>query len=175
MKDIDQVLTAPRRPRNGFAQWHVSCAPLCRDGARSNAPPDFPMNNSRFPSMRIAALIAFLMIAGTLSIAPMDRSILDSRLWHRSETRATGALPDFVSIARRFDPSLVHIATVSRAVAAGAAPSPAGLGSGVILRADGYVITNDHVISNAEKIFVRLADRRELPARVVSRDERSDL
>jgi len=49
------------------------------------------------------------------------------------------------------------------------------LGSGFIISADGYVLTNFHVIKDAEEILVRLNDRRELLAKVVGSDERSDL
>ena len=133
------------------------------------------MTNSYFSAMRVAALITFLVIGVGLSITGFDRPSSEFSLRHRSAPRITGALPDFVTIARRFDPSLVHISTVNGAVSAGADNAPPGLGSGVILRSDGYMVTNDHVVKNAEKIFVRLADRRQLPARLVSRDERSDL
>jgi Do/DeqQ family serine protease len=49
------------------------------------------------------------------------------------------------------------------------------LGSGVIARADGIILTNNHVIQNAQEIKVALPDRREFPARVVLADERTDL
>jgi len=49
------------------------------------------------------------------------------------------------------------------------------LGSGVIVRANGLVMTNNHVIRDADEITVVLADRREFPAEVVFRDERTDL
>ena len=49
------------------------------------------------------------------------------------------------------------------------------LGSGVIVRDKGIVITNHHVIGNAEEIRVVMADRREFDAEVLLRDERTDL
>ncbi|GAB6051377.1 Do family serine endopeptidase [Magnetospira thiophila] len=49
------------------------------------------------------------------------------------------------------------------------------LGSGVILRADGIVVTNNHVIEGADEITVVLADRREFEADLLGTDERSDL
>lgn len=49
------------------------------------------------------------------------------------------------------------------------------LGSGVIVRPDGYIVTNHHVIANADEVTVALSDRREFDASVVLTDERTDL
>jgi serine protease Do len=49
------------------------------------------------------------------------------------------------------------------------------LGSGFIISPDGYILTNYHVVNNADEIIVRLNDRRELPAKVVGSDKRSDV
>ncbi|CAA7620403.1 DegQ family serine endoprotease [Magnetospirillum sp. SS-4] len=49
------------------------------------------------------------------------------------------------------------------------------LGSGVLLRSDGTVVTNHHVIKDADEVTVVLSDRREFEARVVGSDERTDL
>ncbi len=49
------------------------------------------------------------------------------------------------------------------------------IGSGVIVRSDGIVVTNNHVIENMQQIRVTLNDRREFPARVVLADPRSDI
>jgi serine protease Do len=48
-------------------------------------------------------------------------------------------------------------------------------GSGFIIREDGYVVTNAHVIGDAERIQIRLTDGRRFDARVVGQDERVDL
>ena len=50
-----------------------------------------------------------------------------------------------------------------------------GLGSGVIASADGYVLTNNHVVEGAQKVEVELQDRRRLEARIVGTDAASDL
>ena len=49
------------------------------------------------------------------------------------------------------------------------------LGSGFIISKDVYVVTNYHVIRDADEIIVRLSDRRELSAKVVGKDKRSDI
>ncbi len=50
-----------------------------------------------------------------------------------------------------------------------------GNGSGVVIDEEGHILTNNHVVLNAEKITVTLDDGRQIPARVVGRDQFSDL
>lgn len=49
------------------------------------------------------------------------------------------------------------------------------LGSGFIISADGYILTNAHVVDRAEKITVRLNDKREYKAKVIGADKRTDV
>ncbi|MEW5903117.1 MAG: DegQ family serine endoprotease [Pseudomonadota bacterium] len=49
------------------------------------------------------------------------------------------------------------------------------LGSGFIISADGYILTNAHVVDHADKITVRLTDKREFKARIVGADKRTDV
>jgi serine protease Do len=49
------------------------------------------------------------------------------------------------------------------------------LGSGFVLSSDGYILTNYHVIKDADEIIVRFSDRNELEATVLGSDERSDV
>ena len=51
----------------------------------------------------------------------------------------------------------------------------ASSGSGFVIARDGYIITNYHVVKDSEEIIVRLFDRRELAAKLVGSDERSDI
>ncbi len=50
-----------------------------------------------------------------------------------------------------------------------------GLGSGVIVSSDGYILTNNHVAGHADEIHVRLLDKREFTAKVVGKDAKTDL
>jgi serine protease Do len=49
------------------------------------------------------------------------------------------------------------------------------LGSGFIISADGYIMTNAHVVDHADKITVRLTDKREFSAKVIGADKRTDV
>ncbi len=111
-------------------------------------------------------------------------------------------LPDFTELVERVGPSVVNIRTVERAHGAAQAIDPAmeeffrrfgiplpggpranpgdepqqrGVGSGFILSADGYVMTNAHVIDGADEVLVTLPDKREFKARVVGLDKRTDI
>lgn len=49
------------------------------------------------------------------------------------------------------------------------------LGSGFIISKDGYILTNYHVVKDADEIIVKLSDRRQFPAKVIGEDELSDI
>lgn len=107
---------------------------------------------------------------------------------------STGAV-DFVQAAAAVSPAVVHIKTTFSSQASGDGGSPmdmmeeffgggrnrrsriprAASGSGVILTPDGYIVTNNHVVENAEKIQVILSDRRKVEAKVIGRDANTDL
>jgi serine protease Do len=52
---------------------------------------------------------------------------------------------------------------------------PRGVGSGFILTADGYVLTNSHVVEGASEIYVTLTDKREFKGKVIGSDDRTDV
>ena len=54
-------------------------------------------------------------------------------------------------------------------------PDRTGAGSGFIYASDGYILTNHHVIADADEIIVRMADRREFEAELIGSDESSDI
>jgi serine protease Do len=63
----------------------------------------------------------------------------------------------------RYQPSPEHV------------PPGHGIGSGFIISADGYVLTNAHVVADASEVTVKLTDRREFAAKVIGVDKRSDV
>lgn len=87
----------------------------------------------------------------------------------------------FAPVVRTAAPAVVNIA--ARGVQQGRDPfwgiptarQTGSIGSGVIVRPDGIVITNAHVVKDMREIRVTLQDRREFPARVLLADERSDI
>jgi serine protease Do len=54
-------------------------------------------------------------------------------------------------------------------------PMRRGVGSGFVLSADGYVMTNAHVVQGADEVIVTLTDKRELKAKIIGADARSDV
>jgi serine protease Do len=52
---------------------------------------------------------------------------------------------------------------------------PRGVGSGFILTQDGYIMTNAHVVEGADEVMVTLTDRRELKAKIIGADRRTDV
>lgn len=105
---------------------------------------------------------------------------------------STGSV-DFVEAAAAVSPGVVHIKTTFKGVNSDDSPMDmmeeffggggsrrsraprAASGSGVILTPDGYIVTNNHVVENSDKIEVILSDRRKVVAKVVGRDPNTDL
>jgi serine protease Do len=113
------------------------------------------------------------------------------------------SLPDFTELVERVGPAVVNIRTLERGRLASAEVDPnmeeffrrfgiplpgqrrgprgddepmqRGVGSGFILSADGYIMTNTHVVDGADEVIVTLTDKRELKARIVGSDRRTDV
>ena len=88
--------------------------------------------------------------------------------------------PDFTALAREAGAAVVRVLGSARPVlpdlplADGLAREPQ-MGSGFVIDAAGYILTNAHLVSAAQEVAVRLADRRELDARLVGYDPASDI
>ncbi len=79
-----------------------------------------------------------------------------------------------IGVAKKVKPSVVNIQTEQKAPGAKKNQSVDGVGSGIIVRKDGYIITNEHVIKNAKKIIVNLKGDKE-KARVIGSDKATDI
>ena len=94
----------------------------------------------------------------------------------------------FAPLVKRVSPAVVNIYTTTTARVQRRLPFPFpgvpqqggervqnSLGSGVLVGADGLIVTNAHVVKGADEIRVVLADRREYEAKLITQDERYDL
>ena len=112
-----------------------------------------------------------------------------------------GALPNFAALVEAFGPAVVNVSTVAGARTVrgaqpeispddplydffrgfgfgdrgGRQPPARGEGSGFAISADGYILTNAHVVADAREVTVRMTDRREYRAKVVGIDARTDV
>jgi serine protease Do len=75
----------------------------------------------------------------------------------------------------RVYPALVRIDVVTESGGSGRMQKVRGTGSGAIISADGYIVTNHHVAGRGSRITIRMSDREELPATLVGTDPLSDL
>jgi serine protease Do len=112
-----------------------------------------------------------------------------------SSPAAAGTLPDLSAVAARTIPSVMNIASLQIVrsnntpfasdplfryffgdqMAAPRSRVAQSLGSGVIVSNDGYILTNNHVVADADKVTVTLFDKRQYEAKVIGRDPTTDV
>ncbi|MBK7264446.1 MAG: DegQ family serine endoprotease [Rubrivivax sp.] len=105
-------------------------------------------------------------------------AVVNIRTLERGRSVAGGALdPGVEEFFRRFGIPLPGGRADPRGGprADDAPPQQRGVGSGFILSADGYIMTNAHVVDGADELLVTLTDKREFKARVVGSDKRTDV
>ena len=112
--------------------------------------------------------------------------------------QAAAMLPDFVALAKKLKPAVVNIST-SKTITPQKRQHPSGsdpfqeyfekffdgprsqpfkqknLGSGFVISEDGFILTNNHVVTGADEIKVKLTDGREFRGEVKGRDDKFDL
>src|SRR6266487_6229701 len=149
----------------------------------------------------LISLVVGLGISGSLDWLAPSRAVMGEG--GSSDARSPGQLPDFVSLAKKMRPVVVNISTTQVSEGRGpqefgnpfgeddpfndfwrrffGAPMPRGpqrqrsLGSGFIIDSDGSILTNNHVVENATKIVVKLSDDQEYEAKVIGRDQKTDI
>jgi serine protease Do len=151
-------------------------------------------------AQRVNTIIAALVLVFSLALA--GHAVTQTSPRRESQNTAPVAkqpvLPDFVTLAEKLGPVVVNISTtpiIKEAPAPFESEDPLsefwrrffgenvppdfrrqGLGSGFIIDRDGTIVTNNHVIENAQKIVVRLPNNdRQFTAKVIGSDEKTDL
>jgi serine protease Do len=151
----------------------------------------------------LISLVVGLGISGSLDWLSPSRAVNLIAESGNSDIRSTGPLPDFVVLAKKMKPVVVNISTTQVSEGRGqrefgnpfgeddpfsdfwrrffGGPIPRGpqrqrsLGSGFVIDSDGSILTNNHVVENAQKIVVKLADEQEYDAKVIGRDSKTDI
>ncbi len=147
------------------------------------------------------AVVALVLATGTVALAPHLGFTAGPRapLWTDRPLDAAPtpvAMPNWVQLAKELKPAVVNVST-KRLESGPQMKSPLGqgdpfeqffkqygephkrsvrsMGSGFIINPTGHIVTNNHVVENATEIMVKLSDGRELTAKVVGRDPKTDL
>ncbi len=130
--------------------------------------------------MRRRAILVAMAVSGVMAASPAV--FAQSLPTDRSELAYS-----YAPLVKRVSPAVVNIytTTTARVQRRLLFPFPGmpqagervqnSLGSGVLVRPDGLIVTNAHVVKGADEIRVVLADRREFDAKLVTQDERYDL
>jgi len=153
----------------------------------------------------VSFLIIGLIVASNLSLTPSSEARVEKFWTEGTGEAPADRPPSFADLAEKFSPAVVNVstATIVKQTEAqspfGDKNSPfheffgdeffkrffgdqpqrpfkrSSLGSGFIINADGYILTNNHVVAEADEIVVTLAEGDEYPAKVVGTDEKTDL
>ncbi|WP_233348617.1 MULTISPECIES: Do family serine endopeptidase [unclassified Hyphomonas] len=131
----------------------------------------------------------YLVVAGLCVVALLVLAVspLMAHAQRLPETRSEIELT-FAPLVKEVSPAVVNVYT-QKTVKTGVTPMEMllygraapqsrvqnSLGSGVVVREDGVIVTNNHVVEDADSFRVVLSDRREYPAELVLNDERTDL
>jgi serine protease Do len=116
------------------------------------------------------AILLALAIAGGIGLTAgsASRDVVPTAIAQQSAASALEARlgqdeQNVIRVARQVSPAVVSISRSG------------GSGSGVVVRSDGIVLTNAHVVGNARAVEVRLADGRSIPGQVLGRDPSIDI
>jgi putative serine protease PepD len=136
----------------------------------------------------IAALLVLLVMPAIFGVNPYDlvtgkvkknqtASPVSSAAKVTNVVSTSEGAADVSTIAKKVTPSIVNVNVSSTSQGNMFFPSSAqeGTGSGVIYTADGYIITNNHVVEGAQSITVTLASGTELKAKVIGTDPENDI
>ncbi len=114
-------------------------------------------------------------------VEQVSPSVVNIRTSEKAKTAAAGGGIDeqMLEFFRRFGipvpPNMPRGPRSDRAPAPQEEAQPRGVGSGFILTADGFIMTNAHVVEGADEVIVTLTDNREYKAKIVGSDKRTDV
>jgi len=117
-----------------------------------------------------AAGLVGLALVLVMLVAPPGWSRSPAPVWNDqavSVTPLTTPAPNWVELAKAVKPAVVNVT--------GRQDGGRSAGSGFVINREGYIVTNSHVVENANTIVVKLSDGRELPATIVGRDPKTDI
>jgi putative serine protease PepD len=169
---MTDVMTRPTNPESGDGHDFVSPPPPPSPPYASQGQP----NDRRWPRRLAgsAAILALVAGGGTAGGVFADHFLIDhpaaggtsSAVATTPISTATGTT-DLAAIVKNVQPSIVTV-TVD-------GDNQTSLGSGVVVRSDGLILTNNHVIDSQGTVSVRLSSGRTVPGKVVATDTTHDL
>ena len=126
--------------------------------------------SSRFGSGAVLLCVALLLVAGC-----SEEGGIREPNFAQAPTQQVPADEPVAQVASQVGPSVVQVnVNVTQNTPFGP-QSEEGIGSGVIYRDDGYIVTNNHVVEGATELNVAFADGTTEPAQVVGRDPRTEM
>jgi serine protease Do len=145
----------------------------------------------------VATALALALVGGGLAIGLETRGHAQANNGLAGARSQNGPLPSFADLASQVSPAVVNIKATSTAKAdfpdqlfgenfpfpGFRTPMPGqpeqyrrqGTGSGFVIRKDGLILTNNHVVENAQEITVTLNDKQQYRAKILGRDPKTDL
>jgi S1-C subfamily serine protease len=152
-----------------------------QDQAANVAEPQPSRRRRRLPLVGVVLVVLLLVLVAGWRLsqggpAPLTRTDVDRAVQagiDKSQEDQRNTPPDAATAYRRIVPSLVTVTTTQARSGAGAARSE--LGAGVVVNAQGLVLTALHVVSAGGRIQVQFADGTRATARVVSRQPANDI
>jgi putative serine protease PepD len=158
------------------SQWSVAPSapvpPIARDGGKRRIVPLIVATALLSATLSAAGTyVAFSLTPRTTTVAAPVTSGNDSNVQTVSLTQSQA----IVRVVEMVKPSVVTISTTGTTGFGRRSAQFTGSGSGFIVSADGLILTNNHVVTDASTLSVTLDDGRELPATVVKTDATHDL
>jgi serine protease Do len=160
--------------------------------------------NTRVATLALSAAVVLGGSAVAFTQRPSAKTVaLNIPVDERPVSRELGGRNSFAPVVKKVAPGVVKVFTTTKAQNTGFSGQPGfddlmrrffgddfegrtprrnfrmprqqGIGSGVIVSKDGYILTNNHVVDGADEVKIALQDGREFTAKVVGRDPKSDV